>query len=113
MTERVTALAATVAVLRDGADGAEVLLLERPHDRGSFAAAWVFPGGSVDEEDAGDLRRAAVRETLEETGLVVPPDALVPLARWHPPAEAPKRLVTSFFVVAAPESHSEIVLNPH
>ncbi|MET0975592.1 MAG: NUDIX hydrolase [Leifsonia sp.] len=109
------ALAATVVLLRDGPDGAEVLLLERPHDRGSFAGAWVFPGGSVDPGDSDDidpddadtaedraLRRAAVRETLEETGLAVTADALVPVARWHPPREAQKRLVTTFYAAAAP-----------
>ncbi|MDJ0350114.1 NUDIX hydrolase [Cryobacterium sp. PH29-G1] len=44
-------VAATVILLRDGANGPEVLLLERPRHRGSFAGAWVFPGGGVDPED--------------------------------------------------------------
>ncbi|WP_166791232.1 NUDIX hydrolase [Cryobacterium sp. Hh7] len=44
-------VAATVVLLRDGAEGPEVLLLERPRHRGSFAGAWVFPGGGVDPED--------------------------------------------------------------
>ncbi|MEJ3404312.1 NUDIX hydrolase [Rathayibacter sp. YIM 133350] len=110
-------LAATVVLLRESAQGAEVLLLERV-DRGSFAGAWVFPGGSVDADDddgSGDadaaLRRAAVRETHEETGLHLEPHELLPLSRWHPPAEAPKRLLTSFFVAAAPAG--AIALNPH
>ena len=49
--------AATVVLLRDipGETSVEVLLLERPHS-GTFAGAWVFPGGRVDPEDlvAGD-----------------------------------------------------------
>jgi 8-oxo-dGTP pyrophosphatase MutT (NUDIX family) len=104
--------AATVVVLRDGAAGVEVLLLERPHS-GSFAGAWVFPGGKVDPED-GDgeagLRRAAVRETLEETGLVLEPAGLVPLSHWIPPIGAPKRLRTWFFLAGYPGG--DVVLNP-
>lgn len=95
--------AATVVLLRDATDGVEVLLLERPHDRGSFRGAWVFPGGSVDPEDDGDVRRAAVRETREETGLPLDPAALVAVSVWRPPIEAPKRLTTSFFLAAAPQ----------
>lgn len=44
-------VAATVVLLRDSPDGPEVLLLERPRHRGSFAGAWVFPGGGVDPDD--------------------------------------------------------------
>lgn len=89
--------AATVIVLRDGAAGPEALLLQR-HARSGFAAdAWVFPGGVLDSEDrALDPRRwrgldleslaprfnatadrvlglhvAAVRETFEESGLLL------------------------------------------
>ena len=43
-------VAATVIVLREGATGPEVLMIERP-DRGSFAGAWVFPGGKVEPAD--------------------------------------------------------------
>ena len=44
--------AATLMLVRDGADGIEVLMLRRnPH--AVFAAdAWVFPGGAVDPSDA-------------------------------------------------------------
>lgn len=152
-------LAATVVLLRDrgavGADeyvaagvdgemgesrsaaGVEVLLLERPHDRGSFAGAWVFPGGAVDAADlvvvgAGDAeqklgadellqlvesdeeavsRRAAVRETVEETGLIVNERDLVALARWHPPLESPKPLRTWFYLAEAPSG--VVTLEPH
>lgn len=102
--------AATVVLLRDGAGGVEVLLGERPSDRGSFAGAWVFPGGAVDDEDAtGDpvdasaaARRAAVRETLEEVGLALEPGDLVEFAVWSPPEGVPKRMRTWFFAARAP-----------
>lgn len=105
------ASAATVVLLRDGAAGVEVLLGERPSDRGSFAGAWVFPGGAVDEADAaGDpidsepaARRAAARETLEEVGLRVAPHELVGFSLWSPPEGVPKRMRTRFFAARAPE----------
>lgn len=105
------ACAATVVLLRDGVAGVEVLLGERPSDRGSFAGAWVFPGGAVDDADAAGepidsepaARRAAVRETLEEVGLRVDPDELVAFALWSPPEGVPKRLRTRFFAARSPE----------
>lgn len=87
---------------RDGAAGLEVLLLKRAGTVSFGADAWVFPGGRVDDDDAGadDLfsveaaRRAAVRETHEEAGIVVDGDALRVLSRWVPGPEAPKRFLT-------------------
>ncbi|MCI2957607.1 NUDIX hydrolase [Agromyces atrinae] len=95
------ALAATVVLVRDSETGPEVLLLERPSDRGSFAGAWVFPGGAVEADDAG-LGAAAVRETREETGLVLGESDLVELSHWTPPADTPRRFDTWFFVARAP-----------
>jgi 8-oxo-dGTP pyrophosphatase MutT (NUDIX family) len=108
-------VAATVVLVRDAAEGPEVLLIERP-DRGSFAGAWVFPGGKLDdadrhagdEEDASALR-AAVRETFEEIGLTVDPARLAPLSVWDPPPGLPLRIRTWFFVGLAPEG--ELVLS--
>jgi 8-oxo-dGTP pyrophosphatase MutT (NUDIX family) len=125
--------AATVVVLRDGAAGLEVLLLERL-STGSFGGAWAFPGGRVDPEDSlpGDpedgaddggsstdaavtaparVRRAAVRETREETGLVLNDSGLVAFSRWVPPAQVPKRLVTWFFLAADPGG--ELLISAH
>ena len=103
-------VAATVVLLRDGGSGFEVLLLERPRHRGSFAGAWVFPGGAVDPGDSkpGDTaaehaaRRAAVRETREETALEIAADDLVAVSVWSPPAAAPKRMRTWFYYSVAP-----------
>ena len=110
--DEVPGSAATVVLLRDGERGLEVLLAERPRDRGSFAGAWVFPGGAVDDADAAGgaldgedaARRAAVRETREEIGLVLDPDELVAFSRWTPPpTSAQKRLSTTFFAVRVPD----------
>ena len=114
-------VAATVVLMRDGVDGIDVLLLERPRHRGSFAGAWVFPGGGVDDEDRlesdpADIveetlaRRSAVREVREETGLEVGNEALVTAACWTPPAEAPRRFRTWFYWAAAPGG--DIVISP-
>lgn len=99
-------VAGTVVLLRPADPGFEVLLLRRP-DRGSFAGAWVFPGGKVEASDRrlgdpeiDDARRAGIRETLEEVGLIV--DELVPLSQWQPPVEAPTRIRTWFFLAMAP-----------
>lgn len=99
--------AGTVVLLRDAEPGLQVLLIRRP-DRGSFASAWVFPGGRVEPGDRhpgeaeGDAaRRAGIRETFEEVGLVV--DDVQPLSEWHPPVEAPTRIRTWFFIGRGPE----------
>ena len=109
--DEVAGAAATVVLLRDGERGVEVLLAERPRDRGSFAGAWVFPGGAVDDADAlgGSVdtedaaRRAAVRETLEEIGLQLDRYDLVPFSHWTPPKNSPKQLRTTFFAVRVPD----------
>ncbi len=89
--------AATVVLLREGADAPEVLLLQRNSGRGAFAGYWVFPGGRVDDDDADDIA-CAVREAAEETGLVVDPTALVRWSHWTPPVTEPRRFGTWFFL---------------
>lgn len=92
--------AATIALLRDGPEGMEVLLVRRARHAGFVPGAWVFPGGRVDGSDASpaavdllaDLTPeaaadrlalrdadppaiayylAALREAFEETGILV------------------------------------------
>jgi len=97
----------TVVLLRDGGRGIEALMIRRP-DRGSFAGAWVFPGGVVEhsdvvegEDDRQAAERAAARECEEEVG--VRPTGLRALSCWVPPDEAPKRVRTWFFLAPAPD----------
>lgn len=101
-------VAGTAVLLRPATGGIEVLLMRRP-DRGSFAGAWVFPGGKVETGDRLDgdgeqdgARHAAVRETREEVGLVIADP--VALSLWHPPAQAPVRIRTWFFLARAPQA---------
>jgi 8-oxo-dGTP pyrophosphatase MutT (NUDIX family) len=139
---------ATVLLLRD--DPFEVLMVRR-NEKMHFAAALVFPGGLVDAADhAADwlphlegahgldaqeraFRIAALRETFEETGVLVTrsggaradgPDAagggdflniirdrglrldlseVHPFAHWITPARVPKRFDTRFFLCRAPD----------
>ena len=46
-------LAATILLVRDGEDGLEILLLKRNANAKNMADVWMFPGGKIDEEDAG------------------------------------------------------------
>ena len=74
--------AATVVVLRDAARGMEVYLVKRSRAVDFMAGAHVFPGGRLDKADSS-LEACAVRETLEEAGLVLDIAALVPWVRWE------------------------------
>ena len=89
--------AATIALLREGLDGPEVYLMRRVSSMAFAAGLYVFPGGSVDPRDvdltdehwagpapqywadrfgtdeplARALVAAAVRETFEESGVLL------------------------------------------
>jgi len=100
--------AASAILLRDAADGPEVLLLQRNPEARFMGGAWVFPGGAVHTDDEiegvpGPVA-AALRETEEEAGLRLPePGELVPFSRWITPAQVKIRFDTWFFVARAPE----------
>jgi 8-oxo-dGTP pyrophosphatase MutT (NUDIX family) len=92
--------AATVMLVRDGADGLEVFMLRRNLNSDFVGGAYVFPGGAVDEADRhADLERvstgrsddqasnllgieqgglafwvAAIRESFEEAGVLLATD---------------------------------------
>lgn len=110
--------AATVVLTRASersSCGVEALLLRRS-DVGAFAGMWVFPGGRVDDADHGhdDLSRAAsaaIREAAEEVAATVARDSLVTWSHWTPPAMAPARFTTWFFI--APWDGGEIVIDGH
>lgn len=99
-------VAASVIVLRDGAQGLEVLLVQRNPASRFMGGAWVFPGGAVDREDGeGEdaLLAAALREVEEEAGLrLAGPQELVPFSRWITPAIVKIRFDTWFFLATAP-----------
>jgi 8-oxo-dGTP pyrophosphatase MutT (NUDIX family) len=111
--ETVPRQAATVILLRGGADSLEVLLVKRtPHAR-FMGGVWVFPGGAVDaNEGEGDAahRVAAVRELEEEAGIVVAdPGALVKFSRWITPAEVVVRFDTHFFLAPRPDGQEATI----
>jgi 8-oxo-dGTP pyrophosphatase MutT (NUDIX family) len=99
--------AATVILLRDDPAGLSTLMLHRS-SRGAFGGMWVFPGGRVEDEDRRDgeseevtAQRAASREAVEECGLHLEPEELVPFSHWTPPPETARRFSTWFFVARA------------
>lgn len=79
--------AATVVIFRNAPDGGppELLMVQRAKEMRFAGGAAVFPGGRVDEadrelarrlladdpEEIGAARIAGIRETLEETGLMI------------------------------------------
>ena len=99
--------AATVILLRGGAQTLEVLLVKRtPHAR-FMGGVWVFPGGAVDadEGDGDDAHlAAAIRELREEAAIELEdPGALVKFSRWITPAEVRTRFDTHFFLAPLPD----------
>jgi 8-oxo-dGTP pyrophosphatase MutT (NUDIX family) len=61
--------AAVAAVLREGGAGLELLFIHRAeHPRDPWSGQMAWPGGRVDDDDAGPLA-AALRETREELAL--------------------------------------------
>jgi 8-oxo-dGTP pyrophosphatase MutT (NUDIX family) len=112
--------AATLIVMRERDGGPpDLLMVERPRTMSFAAGAMVFPGGRIEPEDrlgSVDLetaaRRAAVRETAEETGLEVPLDGLVPFARWRPDFVRHKRFDTFFFLALCPDDAGELQPQP-
>jgi len=99
--------AATVILLRGGADALEVLLVRRTPQARFMGGVWVFPGGAVDaEEGAGDEahRAAAIREMQEEAAITLAdPAELVKFSRWITPAQVQIRFDTHFFLAELPD----------
>jgi 8-oxo-dGTP pyrophosphatase MutT (NUDIX family) len=91
--------AATVILLRGGAETLEVLLVKR-------TPAARFPGGAVDtDEGEGDTahRIAAIRELEEEAAVTLDdPGALVKFSRWITPPQVKIRFDTHFFLAPLP-----------
>ncbi len=152
--------AASLVLLRRSASGTEVLMGRRPA-KAVFPEAYVFPGGRLDPSDASvapsaplaanvleelrahggctpslarALATAAIRETFEETGLLLaaPGDPGVPHGAWAAfkargiapahdrlrflgraitPASAPVRFHARFFVADGESVEGDIVGN--
>lgn len=129
--------AASLVLLRRSSKGAEVLMGRRPR-RSAFAPdVFVFPGGAVEPADfmaapirpleadcarrtgapprlAEALAAAALRETREETGLVLPSDhgALALVARAITPTMSPIRFHARFFLADAEAVSGEAADSP-
>lgn len=124
--------AATVILMRGGADALEVLLVKRTEKARFMGGVWVFPGGAVDDRDPpsrgaphgethpmsgggqagrGEAHRAAaVRELAEEAGIAIDdPGALVEFSRWITPAEVTIRFDTRFFLAELPEGQEPVI----
>jgi 8-oxo-dGTP pyrophosphatase MutT (NUDIX family) len=98
---------ATVVLLRDAPEGLEVFMLRRLATMAFGAGAHVFAGGVVDDVDQSDdpasvLANAAVRETFEETGVLLQAESMRPWSRWITPTFEPRRYDTIFYVALAP-----------
>jgi 8-oxo-dGTP pyrophosphatase MutT (NUDIX family) len=106
--------AATVVLVRDTGAGLECLMLRKTQGQ-AFGGMWVFPGGRVEEDVDGrgldGARAAAVREAREETGLVLDAGELVPFAHWNPPATAPRRYATWFFLAGLPAGAADVIVD--
>jgi 8-oxo-dGTP pyrophosphatase MutT (NUDIX family) len=97
--------AASLILLRDSVEGAEVLLVQRNPEQRFMGGAWVFPGGALHPGEDADHAAAAARELEEEAGIKLPGDTeLVPFSRWiTPEAEgATIRFDTWFYAARAP-----------
>src|SRR3954452_2269144 len=106
--ETVPRLAASVIVLRGGAESLDVLLVRRTPEARFMGGVWVFPGGAVDAGE--DEQGAAVRELQEEAGVTLAdPGDLVRFSQWITPAEVKIRFDTHFFLAPAPEGPDPVI----
>lgn len=98
--------AASVILLRGGADTLEILLVKRNPEARFMGGAWVFPGGAVDATEGHDdaaHRVAGLRELDEEASVALDdPAELVAFSRWITPAEVKIRFDTWFYLAPAP-----------
>ena len=114
--------AATVAVVRDGPRGLEVLMLRRNAASAFVPRAYLFPGGAVDPADGDPVlvaRFAAHRDALnaatvtfaeicEGERLQLDVGTLHPFAHFITPPGAVRRYDTQFFVTHAPTAQAAL-----
>lgn len=97
--------AATAVIVREADQGFEVLLMQRVSKKPGKQGLWVFPGGVLEdvdcvagEDDEANARRAACRETQEESALIIDPADLAMISHWTTPDFEPRRWSTWFFL---------------
>jgi 8-oxo-dGTP pyrophosphatase MutT (NUDIX family) len=104
--ETVPRKAATVMLLRGGADALEVLLVQRNPQARFMGGVWVFPGGAVEPQEQSSDRpyeAAARRELREEADIELGAETeLVQFSRWITPALVQTRYDTVFFLAQLP-----------
>lgn len=78
-----------VLFFRKRSDGRRSIILFR-RVRGRGAGLYSIPGGGMEPDDGGDFRSCAIRETWEETGVMVETADIrrtlrisLPCFRWH------------------------------
>jgi 8-oxo-dGTP pyrophosphatase MutT (NUDIX family) len=99
---------------RHGERGLEAMMVRRNPGARFMPGVWVFPGGSVSDEDRADAagernadeaahQRCVRRELAEEAGVELDPEAAVlPWSRWVTPEAVPVRFDTRFYLALAP-----------
>jgi 8-oxo-dGTP pyrophosphatase MutT (NUDIX family) len=121
--------AATVLLLRDGAEGPEVHVMVRHHGMAFAGGMVAFPGGGVEPSDtaaipadwparlgaepdvAAAVVGAVLREVEEETGVVLTLDDLGLWDAWTTPEFEPRRYRTWFFVARLPDGQEALELS--
>jgi len=109
--------AATLILLRQGprhgAGRLEALMVRRSPGARFMPGVWVFPGGSVSDEDRAEAagegdteeaahRRCVRRELAEEASVELDSEAaLWPWSRWITPEPVPVRFDTRFYLALA------------
>ena len=101
--------AASLILLRRGGKhrerAVEVLLVRRSPEARFMPGVWVFPGGTIQDEETGEA--CAVRELEEEAGIELGANAeLIAWSRWITPEIVPTRFDTHFYVALAPPHSS-------
>jgi len=99
---------ATVILVRDKQQNLEALMVKK-NSNITFGGSWVFPGGMVEVNDvvkkattsAETAKRAACRETHEETSIKLKENRLYPISHWVTPPQLAKRYSTWFFIADA------------
>ncbi|WP_284348118.1 MULTISPECIES: GNAT family N-acetyltransferase [unclassified Streptomyces] len=99
-TEARVVLTVDLAVLAPGADGWDVLLVERGTE--PYRGVWALPGGKVDRDESPEA--AACRELAEEAGLTLERYDLTPLSWYAAPDRDPRgRYVSLAYACLLPE----------